>query len=243
MSFPLQTRHIRLTPGLTRFQRAETAPAPADVSAIARRFSDSTLDVGRQRLRARRPRRNVIASGQVDSASGSPPWPRARRACRRSGRGTDRDAPDRAGGRAQRLRARRVGAAVRQLHRRRRTPSAARISVPTFPGSATLPERERHGALRSAPADPRAGRRATTRGGCAPRSTLGEQPRLDVLAGDAGGRPARPSRPRPRPRPRRRTGPACRASAARAASARASGRSLSFEAINGSTVIDRRMPI
>ena len=151
---------------------------------------------------------------------------------------SERHAPDRAGARAQRLRRRRVGAAVRESDRRAERLGGADQRADVA-GVGDVPERERRVALLPRPGDPRAGRRRprAADAACSPRlrAASARRPRRP-----RAGRRAAPSPQRPRPRPRRRTARASRASACRAACARASGARCPSMTITAPTPATRR---
>ena len=128
------------------------------------------------------PRTKTTSPSSSSSGSGVPP--RGTSATRRPGRlveRRERHAEERAHRRAQRLRAGRVGAAVRQA-----TPApnaaAERSSVADVPRVGDVPERERHRphAARQVGTAEHAEHARRVR----ERRHLGEQRRLDVLAGD-----------------------------------------------------------
>ena len=99
--------------------------------------------------------------------------------------------------------------------------SAARSSVPTFPGSATCQSASVTGRVPRGRSSRR--KTATTRGGCASVETSASSAgstSSPATSTSAGSRPAR-GRPRRDPPPRPRTARACRASAGRGACGRA----------------------
>ena len=230
----LKTRRARRSGAATR--RARSRP-PRRRSAIPTRSGSRRRDRARPQPaapRARRPPGRSPHHGDRPPRSASRPRDERHPLVRQVASSGDfvtwstsvvsereqRHAPDGAGGRAERLRASRVGAAVRERDRGAEGVGGAdqRADVP---GVGDPPEREDARARARPPADPPAGRRRSPAAGARPRRprraarpTRSPRPRA--------ARPALRSRRRRDPRPRRRTARASRASAARAACERAS---------------------